>query len=239
MSLMRTNLAQFVGKRVLPFNNPRVVCPPGIVRPNGRRNIIVATPRRSGTHILIDQILNNIPAYRSRPLYIDLSQCLKRDAPGNNLIGQITPNAGYIIKTHLPVGLPGAVLKDARLDAIIAASVVVTVRRDRDDVRRSLARWHKARTEGDVGYDTEYDAFWEFWNDKEQIVLDFKDLFVKSKMEVILDRLANETQTKRATRFAGPTSLSRKRSIYLNKTLTRLLGSNAPHIDTSIHTLKG
>lgn len=239
MSFTRSDLARIVGTRFLPFNNPRVVCPPGTIVSKGRRNILVATPRRSGTHILIDQILNNIPAYRSRPLYIDLSQCLKRDAPSNNLINQITPDAGYIIKTHLPVGVPGAALMDARLDAIIAASVVVTVRRDRDDVRRSLARWHKARSENHIDYDTEYDTFWKFWADKEQIVFDFKDLFMQSKMEPLLDRLASQTQTKRAARFAGPTSLSRKRSIYLNKTLTRLLGSKAPHIDTSIHTLKG
>lgn len=238
MSFTRSDLAQFVGRRVLPFNNPRVVCPPGTVKPNGRRNIIVATPRRSGTHILIDQILNNIPAYRTRPLYIDLCKCLKRAASENDLIDRITPDAGYIIKTHLPVGLPGCVLRDARLDAIIAASVVITVRRDREDVRRSLDRWHKRKPKNETDYDTEYDTFWEFWSEKEQIALDFKDLFMQSQMEVLLNKLANQTQTKRAARFAGPTSPSRKRSIYLNKALTRLLGSNASHIDTSIHTLK-
>ena len=55
-----SDLSNFIGRTVLPFTNPRVVAPPGTPGHHGRPNLIVATPMRSGTHILIDLILNNL-----------------------------------------------------------------------------------------------------------------------------------------------------------------------------------
>jgi hypothetical protein len=65
MGLKSSDLTHYISTHLLPFTNPRVVCPPGTVTAQGRPNIIVATPMRSGTHILSDMILNNIPAYQN------------------------------------------------------------------------------------------------------------------------------------------------------------------------------
>lgn len=40
------HIANRIGSRWLSFQNPRVVCPPGRIAPNGRRNVIVATAMR-------------------------------------------------------------------------------------------------------------------------------------------------------------------------------------------------
>lgn len=240
MALKPSDLTNYIGTHLLPFTNPRVVCPPGTITPQGRPNIIVATPMRSGTHILIDMILNNIPAYRNRPLYVDLDQCRKQGNSENDLIGQVTPDAGYILKTHMPIGLQEGQPSDLRIQKIFDAGVVITIRRDRADVTRSLARWHHMASGADMSeYEAQYDTFWNFWDRRKRIHLDFTDLFASKKMASVLETLCADTGSTRAKRLTGPVSGTGKARIYTNKALTRLAGRHAPLVDTSIHTLKG
>lgn len=244
MPLSRSDLTNLIGTHILPFTNPRVVSPPGRITPQGRPNIVVATPMRSGTHMLIDMILNNLPAYRNRPLYVDLDQCWKQEGPDRDLIGQITPDAGYVLKTHLPLAMDARVTEDPRIAALVQAGIVVTIRRDRDEVCRSLARWHGRTQPGRTteaalaDYAAQYDRFWEVWQDRPQIGIAFGDLFSATPMTALIDEIARRTGTRRAGTFRGPPRAGQS-WIYTNKALTRLLGRHAPRIDTSIHTLKG
>lgn len=237
MSDART-LANFIGARLLPFTNPRVVCPPGQPTQQGRPNILVATPKRSGTHVLIDILLNNIPAYRNTPLYIDLDQCWKQGTDHNDLLGRISPDMGYVLKTHFPVGLPKSAKADARFLKIIDHAQVLTVRRNHADVARSMSRWAGANKRATPHYETEYKEFWGFWQERSQVVIAFEDLFQPDIMTGYLDDICHHTETKRAAQFVRPTDARLRRRIYLNKTLTRLVGRRAPHVDTTIHTLK-
>ena len=50
------DIANLIGRRLLPFTNPRVVSPPGHPKRHGRPNLIVATPMRSGTLRLVQNI---------------------------------------------------------------------------------------------------------------------------------------------------------------------------------------
>lgn len=233
------SLANFVGTHLLPFTNPRVVCPPGRVRPTGRPNLVIATPMRSGTHILIDLILNNLPAYRRTPLYVDLDQCFKQARPGNDLLAQITPDAGYVLKTHMPLNVPEGMGGDARIAALIDQGQVVTVHRDRAEVCRSLARWHGiAPEEAEAEYGPQYDRFWDFWTGRPQTRLSFGDLFDETKMRRTLADLAAASGTAPSPRYRPPPSSATKSRIYANKMMTRLAGRHAPRVDTTIHTLK-
>lgn len=228
----------FIGARLIPFQNTRVVCPPGKIIPQGRRNILVATPRRSGTHILIDLILNNLPAYRQRPLYVDLDQCWRRSQSGPSLMEQVTPEAGYVIKTHLPIQLPQAVTTDPQILGLAREALVLTVRRDRNDVTRSMMRWREIGAQPATFYETLYDDFWAFWGPRDQIPLDFADLFDPAKMQVLIGHIARETGTAPRPDFRPAPDKSKRNMIYFNKTLTRLIGRHAPVTDTTIHTLK-
>lgn len=239
MRISTSDLANFVGMHLLPFTNPRVVCPPGRVTRQGRRNIVVATPMRSGTHILIDLILNNLPAYRSRPLYVDLDQCCKQSTPGNDLIGAIAPDAGYLLKTHMPLNVPDSMAADTRVEALLAGAVVLTLHRPRADVCRSLGRWHGLdMAAAEARYGAEYDRFWTFWEGREAIALGFADLFEPARMQSLLQRIGAATGTRPAAVYTAPPSGQSRNRIYANKMLTRLLGHHAPRIDTTIHTLK-
>lgn len=240
MSFKTSDLTNFIGARILPFNNPRVVSPPGILRARGRPNIIVATPMRSGTHVLIDMLLNNLPAFCGRPLYVDLDQCWKQSRNGPDLLSAIAPDAGYIIKTHVPFGLNEAVAQDPRILAILDAGVVVTVQRPRADVCRSMARWNKEDPDAPLTrYEDWYDQFWDFWATYEKTEIAFPDLFEADRMRAVLAELALATNTTTAPVFTGPPAGSNRGRIYTNKALTRLVGHLAPRVDTTIHTLKG
>jgi hypothetical protein len=233
------DLARTFGARVLPFTNPRVVSPPGRPVANGARNILVVTPRRSGTHILIDMILNNVPAYRRHPLYIDLDQCWKQRRPGHDLIGAVSPDAGYVIKSHMPID-NGPEPLDPEIANLIDTALVITIRRDTGDITRSLTRWYKTQPKDPITrFEGQIDDFHAFWDRHERIEIAFEDLFDAPKMQSVIADICARTQTRPAARFRGPAARGRPMVIYLWKTATRLLGRHSPRIDTTIHTLKG
>lgn len=234
-----SDLANFVGTHLVPFTNPRVVCPPGRVRMRGRPNIMVATPMRSGTHILIDLILNNLPDYRARPLYVDLDQCAKQGGPDLDLLGALGPQSGYVLKTHMPLNVPDGMVDDPRVMALTDAACVITVHRDRDDVCRSLGRWHGVdQAAAEATYGPEYDRFWQQWEGRDRIAVAFPDLFDPAAMQRLLTDIATRTGTTVAPRYVAPPSGGSKAQIYATKLATRLLGRHAPRVDTTIHTLK-
>jgi hypothetical protein len=239
MSFRASDLATLVGTHILPFTNPRVVCPPGLIRPQGRANILVATPMRSGTHILIDLILNNLSAYRNSPLYVDLDQCAKQSRPERDLLGQVPTDAGHVLKTHMPLGVPGWMGTDARVEALIKAACVVTIRRDRAKVCQSLGRWSGLdQTAAEAKYGPEYDRFWDFWEGQVTLTVTFEDLFRQEAMQNLLAQIAERTGTQPAQHFKAPPTATRPGRIYATKMLTRIVGRRAPRVDTTIHTLK-
>ena len=237
-----SRLANFIGSTLLPYTNPRVMCPPGQPRQHGRRNIIVATPMRSGTHLVIDMILNNIPAYRTRPLYINMDQCLspRHLSRPFSFLDQITPESGHVIKTHLPIGVDEAGVANPKVAALIESAFVITVHRDHAKIERSLKQWSEKSARGhSPQQDTDdYDRFWQFWQGRESIALRFDGLFDPAAMVQNMERIAEATQTEASSHFRGPMPSHKKLGIFGNKALTRIAGRFAPRIDTTIHTLK-
>lgn len=234
-----SQITSYIGRRILPFTNPRVVCPPGKVVAQGRPNLVIATPKRSGTHIMIDLLLNNLPDYRNKPLYVDLDQFVKHNRNSRENLADLTPDAGYILKTHMPLNTPDYMPENPHIQALIRQGVVVTINRPRAEVCRSIARWRKLSEQvSEERYGPEYDQFWAHWADMDQNRVDFSDLFDPALMQPFLQTLAERTGTRLAASYVGPPTSDRKQRIYLNKTLTRMLGRHAPRVDTTIHTLK-
>jgi hypothetical protein len=237
--LRASDFSNFIGKTILPFTNPRVVAPPGTPGHHGRPNLIVATPMRSGTHILIDLILNNLPAYRTRPLYVDLDQCLKQARSGRDLLGAVAPDAGHVLKTHYPVGVSAA-LADPRFGPLIRQGIVLAIHRPRADILKSLDRWVGDTTaDPETRFGGQIDAFWAFWDGVPRIDLDFSDLFDAAQMRSLIGRISRETGVPAAAAFVPPPGRNAARRIQIDKAATRLFGRHAPRINTTIHTLKG
>ena len=83
-----------------PPDSKRVMAPSGsIVASHTSLPLIVVTSfPRSGTHILIDLILNNFTPYRRNPLYVDLDRYIHEGLDVEDLIQK----GGYVVKTHYP-----------------------------------------------------------------------------------------------------------------------------------------
>jgi hypothetical protein len=237
MAFRSPDLTNLIGTRLVPFTNPRVVAPPGVPGFHDRPNLVVATPMRSGTHVLIDLILNNLPAYRNRPLYVDLDQCLKQARPGRDLLGAVRPRSGYVLKTHYPVGVPAAAA-DPRFEALVEDAVVLVVHRERADILASLATWLGTGVDPETRFGPQIDAFRDFWAPRPRLDIAFADLFRAAPSEALLDRIADLTGTRRGPRLVPPPPRDARWRIPLDKAATRLLGHRAPRINTTIHTLK-
>ena len=234
---MLKKFANFVGAYMLPYSNARVVAPPGRVTAGGGPNIIIATPRRSGTHVAIDLILNNIPAYRRRPLYVNLDPMLRNSDKYRDDIDALIAGSGQLVKTHFPFRNAG---NDQYIDDIIRASTVILVHRDVESVIRSLRNWQANATRGNlVVAETEmlrqeYQDFWDYWQARADHVVDFGDLFHPEGIEGLLVRCGRDPACVEKIRTPPPKTARMR--IYANKALTRLLGKHAPKIDTSIFT---
>lgn len=103
----------------------------------------------------------------------------------------------------------------------------------------SLARWRDiALPAAEEKYGPDYDRFWAYWSGRPQVAVTFSDLFEPARMQALLQQIATYSGTSCRAPYAGPPARGHRRRIYLNKTLTRLVGRHAPRIDTTIHTLK-
>lgn len=234
---MKSRLLQkapnFLGSKVLPFENSRVVSPPGAIGHHQRRCIVVATPMRAGTHVMIDLLLNNLPAYRVKPLYVNLDRYLRRGDMS------VHPQAGYVVKTHYPFTLPQTPPPEHEISAFFDNTLIITVQRDRTEMLKSLARWHATTLdEARARFDHRFDAFDTFWAAREQINVDHHLLFDPDAMQSLIQQIAEQTGTNCAKKFVPPPPREAARRIYLMKAATRLLGRHAFRINTTIHTLK-
>lgn len=223
----------FLGSKMLPFENSRVVAPPGEIGCHHRRCIVVATTMRAGTHVMIDLLLNNLPAYRVRPLYVNLDRYLRR---GDVLVD---PQAGYVVKTHYPFTMPRTPPPEAAVSTFFDNTLVITIHRDRSAMLKSLARWHSITLEeAQARFDHRFDAFDAFWTHRNRLNIEHELLFDRDAMQALIQKIADETETTPAKKFVPPPPRDAVRRIYLMKAATRLLGRHAFCINTTIHTLK-
>lgn len=238
------NLTGYVGRNFLRGANRRTTCPPGELVPNGNPGIIVATPPRSGTHVAINLLLNNLPSYRREPLYIELDALQRRRRLGN-MIDQMQSGPGHVMKTHFPITFPPREELKVQMRKIAEANVVVVVRRDVDAIERSIkAWWSDEKLKGGLAYfvenpRSETERFWSYWQDFEVLEVAFDDLLDPDAARAFLARVAVAAGIPEPVQAAPVRVAKGSRSqVLLNKGLTRLVGARAPLIDTSIRALR-
>jgi hypothetical protein len=234
----------FIGQKLLPTESQRVSAPPGEIEMANRRSILLATPMRSGTHITMDLIMNALPQYRRKPLYINLDAYLLQDKHRGAAvdIGRDLGQAGYVIKTHFPSGRVAT--KQTQMEAVARAALVVVVDRPTEDIRQSLERWVAAEpglpriTRQLVNLDAELEAFHAFWSQFNPYRIAFRDLFDAARCAAIVADIARLTEHPEPFTHNPAPPVSRAMQVYMNKGLTRILGHRAPRIDTSIRALR-
>ena len=215
-----------VGLFLSPINR-RCVSPPGPLPAGEGRPIIVASLMRSGTHLLIDLILNNFAAYRRDPLYLNLDAYLIERRSFRDLM-----NCGaYVAKTHYPqIPVPDDAQDDLRRFAEHA--VVLRPVRGLDEAHRSLLSFGETLSADELAaLKTEADAFWEEFN---PLDIPFNELATPALTAETVRRIAAHAGLPMPKRIVETLPKSETFRILTAKLLTRLLGHRASRLNTTI-----
>jgi len=218
---------RLVGTRLLPHDTRRTTCPPAPLIPGDGPLIIVPSLMRSGTHLLLDALFNNFPALRRWPLFVDFDAC-ERVGRSPEPFATIS---GVTIKTHYPqVELTEPYV--AALTAMAARALILTPRRPAVEIRKSLAKWgEKFTAEEFAEIERRFDAFWGPFS---PVTMNFATLLDVGGIESLVSLVAERTGLA-PNRKKTPVMPARHRfGIYFDKVLTRLLGRNAPRVNTTI-----
>ena len=218
---IREAIAEF-----LPPNNARCIAPPGQIIAASGRPILVPSLMRSGTHILIDLILNNFPAYRRQPLYVDLDHYLLADPAADAVLR----GGCYVLKTHAP-NFPLSERGQEALRQIAEKSYIISPVRLTADVQRSQAAFGLTDA-GDFRLSRQkFDAFWQPYS---RLQVPFDELVDPSRCPGLLRRISQYVDQPMPASPRLPPGKDRVFQVLVAKTLTRLLGHRAPVINTTI-----
>lgn len=231
--MLARTLAAAIGRHVLPFRNRRVVSPPGKLEPAIGRLVIVPTIMRSGTHLLIDTILNNFSGFRRNPLYVDLDRLLDDPIHREERIAALLQAGNYVVKTHYPQ-VRSCPARDRFMNEVIAGSIVVTVTRHPDDTLRSSRKMGLPIACEELEYGRSIDRFKEYWAEFPWTEFEFAELVSREKYRGVIASLEHQLGEKSVTTIKYPIPDSRRLSVYMMKGLTRLVGKYSPLINTTI-----
>lgn len=227
MTAAKPKIFQLASK-ILPHNNSKTVAPPGILKQSKvGRPIIVSSLMRSGTHILIDLLLNNFSAYRNSPLYVDLDVYLTNRLPKEKLFSCGT----YVLKTHFPQCQHDASAVET-IKELASCSYIMQPTRPARSVYRSLKNFSYADD-----YDSllkEKERFHEFWGPYHPHQFDFNDLTNQTAVMNILRSMSVVIDQEVPPSPIFPPSKTDFQRVYFYKTLTRLIGKYSPVINTTV-----
>ena len=223
-----------LGARVLPSANKLIKSPPGdLILKKGTKNFIVATLPRIGTHLLIDFLIANTLHYRNPPLYVNVDNFFISSGKQELLDArsQIAEGAGLLLKTHYPF-FNHDEQSERFFDSLINAgnTVVLGIKRNITNVKQSLDT-HANFYYGDEAFESNLKIFQSFWDSRIGYSVVFDELVQKDPSAV---RPISNLVSLKAEPFIFQRDKKERLRIYLDKTLTRILGNAAPKINTSI-----
>lgn len=222
------NRLQGIAARIFPHDGPALICPPGPVPTGPRPPIIVSSLMRSGTHLAMDLLLNNLPEYRQDPLYIDFDSYVYEGFSPQSLLGA----GSTLIKTHVAQRPFGRAYTDV-LRRIGAKGLVVIPVRETSKIRLSMNKWGYDVT--DAGLEEHHRSQLEFWKEQRPILIPFAHLLDPEKardfLQTVRQRLCLDPPPENTpTVVAGR---SRPKNLW-RKLRTRLQASKAPILNTTV-----
>ncbi len=236
------DIPNFIGRHILRFDNHRVVSPPGPILPGEGPFILVASVMRSGTHLLIDTILNNFPRTRWYPLYVELGGYLHQGR-----IPELLSSGGYVVKTHFPQvdDRPEWIRS---VEAVARRSRILITYRDQKETYRSTRGWLEAEPEvvgktmslaesEDVYYES-LRRFEDFWGQFEALRISYHDLIDRRRQPELIREIGAWIGQEPRSPMIRPYPKTAKVRPYAAKALTRLIGRHAPVINTTIRFAK-
>jgi hypothetical protein len=215
------------GAKMLPPANRQTTCPPGRLVSCNAPLIIVPSLMRSGTHLLLDSMMNNFLALRHKPLFIDFDAYERAGLPP----GPIAQINGAIIKTHYPQTPLAAPYLEA-LKQLIPRAFIITPQRPEAEVRRSLGKWGLFPTDKEFADVTRrMDAFWVPFT---PVTVEFSSLLKREGVAELVRIVAARTRLQPLPPEKMVMPSPSRSGVYLDKMMTRLFGRHAPRINTTM-----
>jgi hypothetical protein len=221
-------LVRFLSRKIPP-SNPKTVCPPGKLQPSvvSLPLVVVASFPRSGTHLLIDLILNNFPAYRRAPLYVNLDEYISQGLDVEELIRI----GGYVVKTHYPEPTFSAD-NQAAYERVFANALVISPRRSEVEIVRSYQRMTDLKRRSEVV--ATHHTYLAFWEERAKLLFEFSDLINPLQTEAVLARLAKRLGMEPEGPTVGPPDRKRYLRVCLRKLGTRIFGNRLTKVNTTV-----
>ena len=221
-------LIRYLSEKIPP-STPQTVCPPGKLQPSAEKRSLVigASFPRSGTHLLIDLILNNFPAYRREPLYVNLDEYISQGLDVEELI----QTGGYVVKTHYPESTFSAE-NHAAYERVFENALVLSPRRSQEEIVKSFRRMTDVKRRSEVR--TTHLAYLEFWEQRPKHLFEFADLIDPAKSERNVERLAKLLPAERANTLVGPPDRNHYLSVLFRKLGTRIFGNRLSTVNTTV-----
>jgi hypothetical protein len=225
---MLKRILRSLGSSCLPHDNPKTVCPPGKIPLGPQPPILVSSLMRSGTHLVIDLLLNNLRPYRNEPLYVDFDHFVYDLGDPAELM-----KAGScIIKTHVQQRSFDEPTRQ-RLKQLAAPGLVIIPHRTAHDTHCSLLRLNQRQSEEQLIRDHQHHL--EFWADLSPIIVDFQSLLDPTQATLFLQQVRQRLDIPDpATTEATVTAARSDYGVFWDKFQTRLAGPKARVINTTI-----
>lgn len=211
--------------QILPHDNQRCVAPPGKISPAVGKPIIICSFMRTGTHLLIDLILNHFPCYRRSPLYINLDRYVHQ-VP--NALENLNRCGNYILKTHYPE-YPSA---HQAMSHIIANSYIIRTHRDEKDNYQSLQNFTYPHSFSE--FQNRKTSWEKFWQTHTTNVITFSELIDRRRYRDTVNKVAHMIEQEVPARIIYPPHRRQTLQALWDKLRTRVLGKRAPKINTTI-----
>jgi len=183
---------------------------------------------RSGTHLTMDLLLNNLPGYRQNPLFIDYDTYVYEGFSPSALLG----TGSTIIKTHI-IQRPFTATSAGILHQLGRRGLVIIPERDPAKIMASMSRFGYRASE--AGILLQHTRQLEFWESFDPMVVPFDDVLDPQKSAVLLRRVRERLGLPAAPSGQFPVVAGSSRPLNLwRKLRTRLQGAAAPAINTTV-----
>ncbi|WP_123785257.1 hypothetical protein [Pseudazoarcus pumilus] len=217
--------------KLIPHDNRLTVSPPGKLKARSNYNsiphVIVASKRRSGTHLLIDTLLNNFEPFRRTPLYVNLDSYVV----SGHTIESLNESGPYVIKTHYPQSTDPRIADALEMLISSGSKVIITDRKD-SEILKSLEVFLPSLDENAARKSNhEFDIFWK---DQDYLRIKFEDIINTFSYTEVVNSISDYLNIKHNESIIFPPGRSELIKAMASKLLTRTLGRHAPVINTTI-----
>lgn len=222
------SVARKIASKLLPHHgNPKLTSPPGKIPIGEGKPVLVKSKMRSGTHLLIDLILNNFPQLRTESLYVELDHAYHQSISADKF-----SNLGKCLcKTHYG-GKNGQKLREDITQAVAQRAYIIEPARDLEQMKSSLQNF--LNEEGYQDYLDTCKKFDKYWQDADCLQIPFEDLICKKGNDRAVKAIAKYIGEQPSKKLYYNRSKNEAKKILVEKLLTRIRGTNQRRVNTTI-----